>query len=347
VDRSFVARVPVAAMTEPESGPDDEAPRAADALGFAHEPVMLAEVLDVLLPAARSGIGGGVVVDATVGGGGHAAALLAAAPEARLVGLDRDRRALEASRRALAPWIDRVELRHVPFERIGEEVRSLGMTSVAGFLFDLGVSSHQLDTGERGFSFRHEGPLDMRMDDRDRLTAADVVNGYEMRRLASVLRTLGDERHADRIARAVVAARPILTTTELSEIVRAAIPAATRRTGGHPAKRTFQAIRIEVNRELAQLPDAIDAAIDLLAPSGRGVVLSYHSGEDRIVKDRFRYAETGGCTCPPRLPCGCGAVSTVRPLRRRSSTPGEAEVARNPRSASARLRAVEKLAVAA
>jgi 16S rRNA (cytosine1402-N4)-methyltransferase len=329
-------------MTAPTSGS-----AAAPDGGFRHEPVLLAEVLEVLLPVARGDIGGGVVVDATLGGGGHARALLEASSEVRVVGLDRDRNALAAAGRNLATFADRFTARHAAFEAIAEEVRGLGIDSIAGFLFDLGVSSHQLDTGERGFSFRNEGPLDMRMDERQTLTAADVVNGYDVRRLASVLRTLGDERHADRVARAIVAARPVATTTELAEIVRSAIPAATRRTGGHPAKRTFQAIRIEVNRELDQLPGALDAAIDLLAPHGRGVVLSYHSGEDRIVKDRFVTASTGGCACPPRLPCVCGAVPTVRLLRRGSVTPGAAELEANPRSASARLRAVEKLAAAA
>ncbi len=308
---------------------------------------MVAEVLAALLPAARPEIGGGVVVDATLGGGGHARALLEAAPGVRIVGIDRDRAALEAAGRALAPFGDRVAFCRAAFEGIAAQVRALGLDEVAGFLFDLGVSSHQLDTGDRGFSYRSEGPLDMRMDDRDERTAADVVNGYDVRRLAAVLRTLGDERHADRVARAIVAARPVATTTELAEIVRTAIPAATRRTGGHPAKRTFQAIRIEVNRELSQLPEALDAAIGLLAPHGRGVVLSYHSGEDRIVKDRFAHAATGGCTCPPRLPCGCGAVPSVRLLRRGSTGPTDVEVAANPRAASARLRGVEKLAVAA
>ena len=210
-------------------------------------------------------------------------------------------------------------------------------------LFDLGVSSPQLDRAERGFSYRQAAPLDMRMDRRGGPTAATVVNEYPEAELASVLRRYGDERFAARIARAIVAARPVSTTGELADLVREAIPAPARRRGGHPAKRTFQAIRIEVNDELAILPGSIDAAIELLAPGGRIAVLSYHSGEDRIVKDRLREAETGGCTCPPGLPCVCGAVPVVRLLRRGGWVADPAEVARNPRAESARLRAAERL----
>ncbi len=195
---------------------------------------------------------------------------------------------------------------------------------------------------ERGFSFRNEGPLDMRMDPTAPWSAADVVNGYPEDELARVIRRYGDERFATRIARAIVAARPIETTAELAAIVTGAIPAATRRTGGHPAKRTFQAIRIEVNAELDALPPAIDAAIEATRPGGRIAVLSYHSGEDRIVKDRFRMA-TGACDCPPGLPCVCGAVQTVRLVRGVPKRPSAAEQAANPRAASARLRVAERI----
>jgi 16S rRNA (cytosine1402-N4)-methyltransferase len=198
---------------------------------------------------------------------------------------------------------------------------------------------------ERGFSYRQAGPLDMRMDRGQTWAAADVVNGYREAELAQVLREYGDERFADRVARAIVANRPIESTADLAAIVRDAIPAPARRRGGHPAKRTFQAIRIAVNRELEILPDALDEAVDATAPGGRVVVLAYHSGEDRIVKERFRYHATGGCTCPPRLPCVCDAVQTVRLLRSSSWKPNQAEVEENPRAESARLRAVEKLAV--
>ena len=210
-------------------------------------------------------------------------------------------------------------------------------------LFDLGVSSPQLDQAERGFSYRHDAPLDMRMDRSSGLTAADVVNTYDVADLAAVLREYGDERFATRIARAIVAARPVTTTGQLADLVRDAIPAPARRRGGHPAKRTFQAVRIEVNRELDILPSSLDQGIDLLAPGGRIAVLSYHSGEDRIVKDRLRQAETGGCTCPPGLPCVCGAEPTVRLLKRGGWTPSPAELSENPRSESARLRAAERL----
>jgi 16S rRNA (cytosine1402-N4)-methyltransferase len=305
---------------------------------FSHEPVMLDEVLGVFAPVRD-----GVIVDATVGGGGHSRALLEASDGVNVVGLDRDQVALAAAAENLAPFGDRVTLRRTSFDQLGATVRELGHDEIAGFLFDLGVSSPQLDRADRGFSYRNEGPLDMRMDQSAGLTAADLVNTLAQDELAELLRRNGDERHAGRIAAAIVRARPITTTTALAEIVRDAIPAPARRRGGHPAKRTFQALRIEVNRELSQLPGAIDDAIALLRPKGRGAVLSYHSGEDRIVKERFRAAEDGGCTCPPRLPCVCGAVRTVRLLWRSGRRPGAAEIERNPRAESARLRAIEKL----
>jgi len=305
---------------------------------FVHAPVMLAEILAVFEP-----IGAGLLVDATLGGGGHSRALLEAHDDLTILGLDRDADALAAAAGNLASFGDRVTLRRATFDEISDEVRALGVDSIVGFLFDLGVSSPQLDRPERGFSYRGEAPLDMRMDQRQTLTASDLVNGTDERELAAILRRFADERFADRIARAIVRNRPIVSTVALAELVRDAIPAPARRRGGHPAKRTFQALRIAVNRELEVLPTALDRAIDLLAPAGRGAVLSYHSGEDRIVKDRFRLAETGGCTCPPRLPCSCGAIATVRLLWRGGHTPTEAELAANPRAESARLRADEKL----
>jgi 16S rRNA (cytosine1402-N4)-methyltransferase len=223
-------------------------------------------------------------------------------------------------------------------------MEALSVDHLSGVLFDLGVSSPQLDRTERGFSYRHEAPLDMRMDQREPWTASDIVNGYDESQLAQALRRHGDERFAVRIARAIVAARPVETTTQLAEIVVAAIPAAARRTGGHPAKRTFQAIRIELNRELEVLPAALDLAIERTVEGGRIAVLSYHSGEDRIVKQRMRFAETGGCVCPPELPCVCDAVQTVRVVRGIPKTPSEAERTTNPRARSARLRVVERVA---
>lgn len=210
-------------------------------------------------------------------------------------------------------------------------------------LFDLGVSSPQLDEMERGFSYRSGAPLDMRMDRRQAFSAVDVVNEYSFPQLARVIETYGEERFARRIARAIVDARPIRDTGHLADVVRSAIPAATRRHGGHPAKRTFQAIRIEVNRELDQLAEALDGAMAVLAPGGRMVVMSYHSLEDRMVKQTLRDAETGGCTCPPALPCVCGAEPTVRLLKRGAWKADEAEVALNRRAESVRVRAAERL----
>jgi len=299
---------------------------------------MLAEILSVF-----ADVPSGWLVDATLGGAGHAAALLEQRQDRRLLGLDRDSGALAAATAALARFGDRVVTRHCRFDSLEQTMTDLGIPSASGVLFDLGVSSPQLDIAERGFSYRHDGPLDMRMDDTSALTAADIVNGYSQADLASVIARHGDERFADRIAAAIVAARPIETTLHLAEVVRAAIPAATRRRGGHPAKRTFQAIRIEVNEELAQLPTALDAAIRITEPGGRVAVLSYHSGEDRIVKQRFRLAASGGCVCPPGLPCVCDAVRTVRILRPEKRTPTAAEIERNPRAASALMRVVERI----
>jgi len=309
---------------------------------FGHRPVMVDQVVDLLAPVPP-----GTVVDATVGGGGHARALLEAADHLSVLGIDRDPAAVEAAAAALAPFGPRARVRRARFDRLAAVAAEEGLDALSGVLFDLGVSSAQLDRPERGFSHRADAPLDMRMDPDDPRTAADVVNDLAEADLARLLRRYGDERFAARIARAVVAARPLRTTGELAEVVRDAIPAPARRRGGHPARRTFQAVRIEVNRELEVLPGALDAAVDLLVPGGRCVVLAYHSGEDRIVKERFRDAAAGGCTCPPGLPCVCGAQPRVRLLRRGAWKPSPEEVAVNPRAGSARLRAVEKLAVAA
>lgn len=299
---------------------------------------MVDEIVAALAPVPP-----GVLVDCTVGGGGHAAALLAAHPHLRLVGLDRDDAALAAAGEVLAPFGDRVTLRRARFDQLTTTLEDLGHDHAAAVLFDLGVSSPQLDVAERGFSYRQEGPLDMRMDRRQRRTAADVVNGYDERGLAHVLRTYGDERFATRIARAIVAARPLSTTTELADVVREAIPAPARRQGGHPATRTFQAIRIEVNEELAILADSLDQAIDFLAPGGRCAVLAYHSGEDRVVKERFRHHATGGVEPPPGLPLPPGVEPAVRLVRSVRKQPTATEAEANPRARSARLRVVEKL----
>ncbi|MGH9165740.1 MAG: 16S rRNA (cytosine(1402)-N(4))-methyltransferase RsmH, partial [Acidimicrobiales bacterium] len=258
----------------------------------------------------------------------------------RLVGLDRDAEALAAARRTLAPLGDRVvALHHARFDRLAQ----LGTGPVSAVLADLGVSSFQLDRPERGFSYRHEGPLDMRMDQGQGRTAADVVNGWDEAALARIFTQSGEGRLARRIARRIVQRRPLTTTTELAETVRDAVPAALRRTGGHPARRVFQAVRLAVNEELGVLDAALRAALDLLVPGGRLVVLAYHSGEDRIVKARLLDAASGGCRCPPALPCGCGAVPLVRLLNRGARKPSAAEVAGNHRAESARLRACERL----
>jgi len=306
--------------------------------GFEHRPVMLDEIVELFRPVPP-----GLIVDATVGGGGHARALLDALPEHRLLGLDRDEEALVAANVTLAGFADRVILRRARFDRLKAMVNEAGGEPVAAVLFDLGVSSPQVDRAERGFSYSHDAPLDMRMDRTQTLTAADVINTYPAERLTSLLYDYGDERFARRIANAIVATRPLTSTSELVDVIRDAIPAPARRRGGHPAKRTFQALRIEVNSELDVLGPALDQAIDVLTPGGRCAVLAYHSGEDRIVKDRFREAETGGCVCPPGMPCVCGAAPTVRLLRRGVRKPTPEEIAANPRAESARLRAVEKL----
>jgi 16S rRNA (cytosine1402-N4)-methyltransferase len=306
---------------------------------FSHIPVMTAEVLEFLAPAPP-----GTLLDATVGAAGHARAILENLPHLSVVGLDQDPAAVAASQAVLEPFGARAVVARSRFDDLGAVLDRLGIDRLSGFLFDLGVSSPQLDRPERGFSYRADAPLDMRMDPDARSNAADLVNGLPEAELARLLVASGERRFGRRIARAIVAARPLATTGQLAEVVKAAIPAATRRTGGHPARRVFQAIRIAVNDELAVLPGALDAAIDRLTPGGRGVVLAYHSGEDRTVKDRFVTASTGGCTCPPGLPCVCGAVPTVRLLTRGARKPSAAEVATNPRAESARLRAVERLA---
>ena len=305
--------------------------------GAYHQPVMRREVVEVLAEVPD-----GLVVDATVGGGGHADALLARAPHLRLLGLDRDPDALRASAERLAGHGDRVVLRHARFDALGDVLDEIGIGEISACLFDLGVSSAQLDRPERGFSYRLDGPLDMRMDPSTGVTAADIVNRADERALASILRRNADERHCRRIAAAIVAGRPFATTTQLAQVVAEAVPAPGRRRV-HPARRTFQALRIEVNRELEILETALTGAIERLAGSGRCAVLSYHSGEDRIVKSVFR--RSSGEVPPPRpgLPPPPGPAATVRLLGRRARTPAESEKAGNRRASAARLRAVERL----
>ncbi len=313
---------------------------------FSHDPVMVAEVVDLFgtVPA-------GLVVDATLGGGGHATALLAAYGGLEVLGIDRDPVAVTAARQALAPYGARASVRqsrfdvmaHVIDEFQSELGRPAADRGLSGVLFDLGVSSPQLDVAERGFSYRRDASLDMRMDPTTGRTAADVVNQFDEDALVELFADNGEGRFARRIARAIIAARPIVTTGELADVVRTAIPAATRRTGGHPARRVFQAIRIAVNEELDQLETALQDALALLRPGGRCVVIAYHSGEDRLVKSTFHTAATDGCQCPPGLPCVCGANPQFRLVARGARRPGADELARNPRSEAARLRVLERM----
>lgn len=311
---------------------------------FEHVPVMADLVVALLAPVPP-----GVLVDATVGGGGHAEALLRARPDVSLVGTDRDEEAVAAAAVRLAPFGDRVTLRKAEFADLGAVVADVlggAGTAVSGVLLDLGVSSPQLDRAGRGFSLRREGPLDMRMDPTTGRPAADLVNGASEAELAVLFAAQGEGRWARRIARAVVAARPLDTTTALAEVVEGAVPAAARRRG-HPATRVFQALRMAVNDEVGQLAAVLPTALELLVPAGRCVVIAYHSGEDRLVKAAFAQAASGGCTCPPGLPCVCGAVPTHRLVFRGSRKAAPAEVARNRRASSARVRAAERLVAAA
>jgi 16S rRNA (cytosine1402-N4)-methyltransferase len=313
-----------------------------------HVPV-LADRVTALLAPALSGPGA-VLVDATLGRAGHARALLEACPGLLLIGVDADLAAIEAARELLAPYADRVTLVHARYDEIPAIVAEVpGPTQIMGLLFDLGVSSPQLDDPARGFAYAQDAPLDMRMDLTKDRTAADIVNGYPAAELARVLRDYGEERFARRIADAVVRERsrtPITSTLRLSAIVKDAIPAATRRTGGNPAKRTFQALRIEVNDELGTLRRALPAALDVLAVGGRVVVLAYHSLEDRIVKREL--VRLSADQTPPRLPVPAEAsTAQFRLLTRGAERPDSEEVAGNPRAASARLRAAERIREAA
>ncbi|HEV7192234.1 MAG TPA: 16S rRNA (cytosine(1402)-N(4))-methyltransferase RsmH [Jatrophihabitantaceae bacterium] len=324
--------------------PDDPARTASTAM---HVPVLLDRVLTLLAPAIADRPA--VVVDATLGLGGHAEALLSAHPELTLVGLDRDPAALTRSRDRLARFGPRVHLVHAVYDQMPEVLAGLGMPGVEGVLFDLGVSSMQLDVAERGFAYAQDAPLDMRMDQSGELTAEMVVNTYPVRELARVLREYGEERFALRVAQAVARRReaaPLQSTAQLAELVRDAIPAATRRHGGHPAKRTFQALRIEVNGELDALRSAVPSALGALRVGGRIVVLSYHSLEDRIVKQSLAALATDNT--PAGLPV---PLPDRRPqlqlLTRGSEAATLEEIAANPRAASVRLRAAERVRLSA
>ncbi|TAK71105.1 MAG: 16S rRNA (cytosine(1402)-N(4))-methyltransferase RsmH [Actinomycetota bacterium] len=308
-----------------------------------HVPVLLDRCVALLGPALAGDRP--VLVDATCGLGGHSEALLARFPRLRVVGLDRDQQALAISADRLAPYTERVTLVHAVYDEIGDVLAGLGLPAVDGVLFDLGVSSLQLDEVSRGFSYAHDAPLDMRMDATSGATAADVVNTYPAGELARVLRVYGEERFARQIARLVVREReaaPFTSSARLVEVIRQAIPAAARRTGGNPAKRTFQALRIEVNGELDALRRAIPAALQALTVGGRIVVMSYQSLEDRLVKGVLRDGAT--VQAPPGMPViPEQARPWLRLLTRGAETASAAEQEANPRAASVRLRAAEKL----
>ncbi|HTX83480.1 MAG TPA: 16S rRNA (cytosine(1402)-N(4))-methyltransferase RsmH [Streptosporangiaceae bacterium] len=313
----------------------------------AHLPVMRDRVLELLAPALDSP--GAVLVDATLGRAGHASALLTEHPQLSLIGIDTDAAAIDESRRVLAAFADRVTLVQAVYDELPQILADAGHSTVQGILFDLGVSSPQLDSPSRGFAYAQDAPLDMRMNQASELTAADIVNTYPADRLARVLREYGEERFARRIAAAVVRERarePLTSTARLADIVRDSIPAPARRTGGNPAKRTFQALRIEVNGELEALHRALPAALDAIAVGGRLVALAYHSLEDRAVKRELAARSTD--TTPPGLPV---SLETSRPqfrlITRGAERPGPDELAANSRAASARLRAAERIRAAA
>lgn len=308
---------------------------------FHHITVLLKETVDGVVQNPH-----GIYVDMTLGGGGHSYEIASRlAPDGGLIGIDRDADALQAARQRLDKVHCRIHLVQRNYIEINEVINELGFAGVDGIVCDLGVSSYQLDTEERGFSYQHDAPLDMRMDQRQALTAATVVNTYSAKELAQVIREYGEERFANRIAQRIVAQRedhPLTTTGELVEVIKAAIPAAKRRTGPHPAKRTFQAIRIEVNGELRDLETAVRNAVKALKPGGKIGIISFHSLEDRIIKHTFRDLARD-CICPPELPvCQCGHQATLRNVSK-AIRPTEQELEDNPRARSAILRVAEKV----
>lgn len=309
---------------------------------YRHVSVLLAEVLQNINCSK-----GSTVVDCTLDGAGHAEAVAELiAPNGLLVGIEQDIAAIDAAKKTLARFGQQIKIVKDNFGNIDKILKSLSIHQVDAILFDLGVSSYQLDTAERGFSFKLEGTLDMRMDAQAKLTAAEVVNFYPEQKLTGLIRRYGEERWAKRIARFIVTARqkkPIESTVELAEIIKEAIPAAARRKGGHPARKTFQALRIEVNQELDNLNKALNDCFKWLKPGGRLLVISYHSLEDRLVKEMFK-GLAAGCVCPPSLPvCCCGRKPVARILTKKPIRPTTEEITRNPRADSARLRVLEKL----
>ena len=308
---------------------------------YGHVPVLLHECLDAL--ALRPD---GVYVDGTLGRAGHSLEIAKRLTTGRLIGIDRDETAITAAEERLADYMDRVTLVHSNFDRVGEILDELGLDGADGMLFDLGVSSPQLDEAERGFSYMQDAPLDMRMDRSAPLTARDVINGWSYEDLRRILYEYGEERYAPVIARHICRVReqaPIERTGELVDIIRSAMPPQALREKQHPAKRSFQAIRIAVNDELGELPPMLQAASDALRPGGRLAVISFHSLEDRIIKKTLQELSTG-CTCPPNFPvCVCGKKPRMKLVGRKPIVAGEAELVYNPRARSAKLRVAEKL----
>ena len=308
---------------------------------FKHTSVLLEETIDNLRIRPD-----GIYVDGTLGGGGHACRVAEALGESgRLIGIDQDEAAIEAAGLRLKPYERKVTLIRGNYRNARTALRQIGIEKADGIVLDLGVSSFQLDNAERGFSYKYDTALDMRMDQRQSLTAADIVNQYTEMKLYHVIRDYGEEQFAKNIAKHIVSARsdrPIETTGQLNEIIKAAIPAKMRATGGHPSKRTFQAIRIECNRELEVLRDSLDELIDMLSPGGRICIITFHSLEDRIVKTAFKKNENP-CTCPPDFPvCVCGQVTRGRVITRKPILPSPDELENNKRAKSAKLRVFEK-----
>jgi 16S rRNA (cytosine1402-N4)-methyltransferase len=306
---------------------------------FHHVPVLLHETIELL--NCRPG---NIIVDGTLGGGGHANEIIRRiVPGGLLVGIDQDPKALKAAREKLAAYGDSLITIHDNFANLEEIMQRCSLSYMDGMVIDLGVSSYQLDQGSRGFSYQTEARLDMRMNPEQSLSAYEVVNEYEENKLACIIAEYGEERWAKRIAEFIVKRRPIHTTSQLTDAIKAAIPASARRKGPHPAKRTFQAIRIEVNDELGNLKKVLNQAIALLKPGGRLCVITFHSLEDRIVKTVFRNMENP-CTCPPRAPiCTCGKKPLVKVITRKPIVPSDEEIKQNPRARSAKLRACQKL----
>lgn len=308
---------------------------------FTHRPVLLDECIEGLNIR-----GEGVYLDGTLGRAGHSEQIVRRLTSGRLICVDRDRAALDAARERLAPWLDRVELVHSNFDQVDEILDRLSVSGVDGMLFDLGVSSPQLDDGTRGFSYMQDAPLDMRMDREEGLTAAEVVNSWPREELRRIIAQYGEERYAPQIAGAIArrrADKPIETTLELVEIIRGAMPPKALREKQHPAKRTFQAIRIAVNDELACVERMLRGAVPRLNRGGRLAVITFHSLEDRIVKTGLaEFAR--GCTCPPDFPvCVCGRTPEIRLVNKKPILPGPGEIEENSRARSAKLRVAEKL----